>query len=181
MANRFSTNGRCYMLELMRQVVARAFCLLSGFLLRSMARFLCLAAAALGSAAAFVVPIYSICVERTALPLQQQEPQQKQEQHKRNEVVTSATALSVAREAVDGATREGEKHLNGEGVVGVIVCDHGSRRENANEMLFDVVKRYQSFAGVGIAEVGGVEKPRYDRRCMIWCHCYQIPGTSYLW
>lgn len=132
-----------------------------------MARLLCLAAAALGSAAAFVVPIYSTLVERTAPPLQHQKPQQKQQkQHKRNEVVTSATALSVAREAVDGATREGEEHINGEGVMGVIVCDHGSRRENANEMLFDVAKRYQSFAGVGIVEVGGVEEPRYDRRCI---------------
>ena len=37
--------------------------------------------------------------------------------------------------------------------VGVIVCDHGSRRKNANEMLFEVAERYRAFAGFDIVEV----------------------------
>ncbi|CAN0421044.1 unnamed protein product, partial [Laminaria digitata] len=36
--------------------------------------------------------------------------------------------------------------------VGVIVCDHGSRRENANTMLFEVAERYRSFSGFNIVE-----------------------------
>lgn len=40
------------------------------------------------------------------------------------------------------------------GAVGVIVCDHGSRRENANTMLFEVAERYRNFSGFQIVEVG---------------------------
>lgn len=55
----------------------------------------------------------------------------------------------------EGATsREGGlAQDNGEGMVGVIVCDHGSRREQANDMLFVVAERYRSFAGCDIVEV----------------------------
>lgn len=42
------------------------------------------------------------------------------------------------------------------GSVGVIVCDHGSRRENANKMLFEVAERYRSFSGFDIVEVSEI-------------------------
>lgn len=139
-------------------------------------RLLCLAAASLGSTAAFIVPSSSIHVLRTDVSLQQH--QQHQHQHRRTAAVTAAVvsstplrtryrALSAARDSADGATRTVEEHVDSEGVVGVIVCDHGSRRENANEMLFDVAKRYQSFAGVDIvevSEVGSTHDPRHDHR-----------------
>lgn len=41
----------------------------------------------------------------------------------------------------------------GAGKVGVIVCDHGSRREQANQMLFEVAERYRCFAGCDVVEV----------------------------
>lgn len=45
--------------------------------------------------------------------------------------------------------------LGGDGgeKTGVIVCDHGSRREKANDMLFEVAERYRSFAGYDVVEV----------------------------
>lgn len=56
----------------------------------------------------------------------------------------------------------GEREDGGTEVIGVIVCDHGSRRENANEMLFEVAERYRAFAGFDIVEVSNQISCTYD-------------------
>ena len=61
-----------------------------------------------------------------------------------------STRAAVA--AADGGRGGGEAE-DGIDTVGVIVCDHGSRRENANAMLFEVAERYRSFSGFDIVEV----------------------------
>jgi sirohydrochlorin ferrochelatase len=40
---------------------------------------------------------------------------------------------------------------------GVIIIDHGSRREAANEMLFDVITQYRETAGAEIVEGAHME------------------------
>lgn len=39
------------------------------------------------------------------------------------------------------------------GILGVIVCDHGSRRKQANDMLLEVAERYRTYAGFDVVEV----------------------------
>lgn len=39
------------------------------------------------------------------------------------------------------------------GILGVIVCDHGSRRKQANDMLSEVAERYRTYAGFDVVEV----------------------------
>lgn len=48
----------------------------------------------------------------------------------------------------DAQTNEKEESL------GVIICDHGSRRKEANDMLFEVAERYRSYTGCDTVEVG---------------------------
>ena len=62
------------------------------------------------------------------------------------EIRAAAAAAAAAAEAGGGSE-------DGMDTVGVIVCDHGSRRENANTMLFEVAERYRSFSGFEIVEV----------------------------
>lgn len=57
--------------------------------------------------------------------------------------------MAAAGEGGGGATADVDA-----GPVGVIVCDHGSRRETANTMLFEVAERYRSYSGFDIVEVG---------------------------
>ncbi|CAM9368221.1 unnamed protein product [Choristocarpus tenellus] len=51
----------------------------------------------------------------------------------------------------------GTDHSVGGTRVGVIVCDHGSRRETANNMLFEVVERYRSFSKYEVIEPAHME------------------------
>lgn len=57
------------------------------------------------------------------------------------------------RWAVDSSVGSSELVGDGEEKTGVIVCDHGSRRQQANDMLFEVAERYRSFAGCDVVEV----------------------------
>lgn len=72
---------------------------------------------------------------------------------------SAASTRRLARREATAAVREGRGGGDtGDGgaeteAVGVIVCDHGSRRENANTMLFEVAERYRSFSGFEIVEV----------------------------
>lgn len=66
----------------------------------------------------------------------------------RNDVLFAASSRGSARRATAAGVDDNS------GSVGVIVCDHGSRRENANTMLFEVAERYRSFSGFDIVEVG---------------------------
>lgn len=108
-------------------------------------RLLCFAAVSLGVAAAFVPsPVPSTNRESSAAA-------------QRNSVIFAASPRGSARRrsTAVGEGGGGTADVN-PGSVGVIVCDHGSRRENANTMLFEVAERYRAYSGFDIVEVGVV-------------------------
>lgn len=115
-------------------------------------RIVCFSAASVALCAAFVpraIPFISL---RTISAGRQRE---QTLQVRQNQTQSDAIRASGAT-SVDGATQgAGAGTGKSMATVGVIVCDHGSRRENANEMLFEVAERYRSFAGIDIVEVGG--------------------------
>lgn len=124
-------------------------------------RALCLAAAAVGVATAFTPN--SLLATRTLPPSTAHQI--------RNRAATpsftdAAQPRSHRRElrASEGAQGRGQ-HGSAE-AVGVIVCDHGSRRANANEMLFEVAERYRSFAGFEIVEVRLLTTTWYTAVCV---------------
>ncbi|CAM9374286.1 unnamed protein product [Chrysoparadoxa australica] len=43
------------------------------------------------------------------------------------------------------------------GAVGVIIVDHGSKRQAANDMISEVAKRYKAFSGAGVVEAAHME------------------------
>ena len=43
------------------------------------------------------------------------------------------------------------------GSVGIIIVDHGSRKAEANEMLFDIVDQYKQFSNNKIVEAAHME------------------------
>lgn len=124
-------------------------------------RLVCFAAAsAVGVAAAFVpsaIP-YSSCL-RTSSSAAGNQPRQRNDA----EYAASSARRRAATAAAAGAASEEGGGGDG-GRVGVIVCDHGSRRENANTMLFEVAERYRSFSGFEIVEVGASNSSRDDHR-----------------
>lgn len=110
-------------------------------------RFFCLPVIAVGVATAFIPSATLRSSMRVSSSSQQGNPS-------RCRPLRSANAAAVdgeAKEASAAAVGGGSEH--GAGTVGVIVCDHGSRRENANTMLFEVAERYRSFSGFDIVEV----------------------------
>lgn len=122
-------------------------------------RWLCVAAASLGVAAAFL-PSHVPSTSRTSSAAAAAAAQQ-------NKVLFAASPRRSARRAaaVGEGGGGGAADVDDSGPVGVIVCDHGSRRENANTMLFDVAERYRTFSGFDIVEV------RFDSFALI-CRCH---------
>ncbi len=104
-------------------------------------RLLCLAAVTVGVAAAFVP---------SSIPGSTRTSSAVGPQHPRSNHISRRRATAAAAGGKEGG--EGKEGA-GPGSVGVIVCDHGSRRENANTMLFEVAERYRSFSGFDIVEV----------------------------
>lgn len=119
-------------------------------------RVLCIAVIALGYVAAFVPSLYpSTTARRSNYSSKQLQAKQKPQ---RCDVLLRTTAAAAASADFDEQTEEQGLRAGGteggkEPTIGVIVCDHGSRRENANDMLFEVAERYRSFAGCDIVEV----------------------------
>ncbi|CAM9402512.1 unnamed protein product [Ectocarpus sp. 4 AP-2014] len=113
------------------------------------------AASAVGVAAAFVpsaIP-FSSCV-RTSSSAAGNQPRQRNDA----EYAASSAGRRAATAAAAAAAAAAEEGGGGDGRrVGVIVCDHGSRRENANTMLFEVAERYRSFSGFEIVEAAHME------------------------
>lgn len=110
-------------------------------------RLFCLPVIAVGVATAFIPSTTPHSSMRVSSSSQQRNPL-------RYRPLRSASAAAVdgeTNEASSSAAGGGSK--NGAGTIGVIVCDHGSRRENANTMLFEVAERYRSFSGFDIVEV----------------------------
>eukprot|EP00752_Nemacystus_decipiens_P002636 g2468.t1 len=117
---------------------------------------LCLAAIYLGIAVAFVpshVPGASRASSASSAAAAARAPGAAQQ----SKVLLAASPRRSARRAA--AVGEGRGGTAGadSGLVGVIVCDHGSRRENANTMLFEVAERYRSFSGFDIVEAAHME------------------------
>ncbi|CAM9100957.1 unnamed protein product [Ectocarpus fasciculatus] len=112
------------------------------------------AAAAVGVAAAFVPSATPCSSVRTSLSAAGSQPRQRNEADyaasSARRAATAAAATAAASEGGGGGGGDG-------GRVGVIVCDHGSRRENANTMLFEVAERYRSFSGFEIVEAAHME------------------------
>lgn len=111
-------------------------------------RFICLAVITVGVVTAFIPSVIPRSSVRVSSSSQQEYP------------VRYRRLGSTDPAAVDGGTRvaaaaptAGGGSQDGIDTVGVIVCDHGSRRENANTMLFEVAERYRSFSGFDIVEV----------------------------
>ncbi|CAM9613895.1 unnamed protein product [Ectocarpus sp. 12 AP-2014] len=127
------------------------------------------AASAVGAAAAFVpsaIP-FSSCV-RTSSSAAGSQPRQRNDAEYAAPSARRRAATAAA--AAAAAASEGGGGGDG-GRVGVIVCDHGSRRENANTMLFEVAERYRSFSGFEIVEAAHMElaKPSIEEafdRCV---------------
>ncbi|CAM9579273.1 unnamed protein product [Ectocarpus sp. 6 AP-2014] len=117
-------------------------------------RLVCFAAAsAVGVAAAFVpsaIP-YSSCV-RTSSSAAGNQPRQRNDAE-----YAASSARRRAATATAAASGGGGGGGGDGGRVGVIVCDHGSRRVNANTMLFEVAERYGSFSGFEIVEAAHME------------------------
>lgn len=110
-------------------------------------RLLCFVAVVVGVAAAFVpssIPSSSTRVSSAAA----------HQQHQRSNRLPRPRRRATAVAAAEGG--EGKEGAAAAGSVGVIVCDHGSRRENANTMLFEVAERYRTFSGFDIVEVSWV-------------------------
>ncbi|CAM9635230.1 unnamed protein product, partial [Hapterophycus canaliculatus] len=128
-------------------------------------RALCFVAATVGVAAAFVPGSVSSS-SRISYG-----------QHRNIDCAASPRPTSRAAAAPTAPTAEVQAQAQaGEvdgsaGNLGVIVCDHGSRRENANAMLFEVAERYRSFSGFDIVEAAHMElaEPSIDQafdRCV---------------
>lgn len=101
-------------------------------------RVIQLIAASIGVVAAFV-PKYSTLMRSFAF-------------HQVNHFRVQQPRTELCVSAPSG-TKLGEREDRGAEIIGIIVCDHGSRRENANEMLFEVAERYRAFTGFDIVEV----------------------------
>lgn len=68
--------------------------------------------------------------------------------------VLHPSTMSVVESSQDARTSRGEDNM------GIIICDHGSRRKEANDMLFEVAKRYRCYAGSSVVEVRQLVFPR---------------------
>lgn len=113
-----------------------------------MMRALCFIAATVGAAAAFV-PSSIPSSSRISCGQHRNFDCAASTRRTRTAPATAAGGVAAAEAVEKSGAAEGSS-----GSVGVIVCDHGSRRKNANEMLFEVAERYRSFSGFEIVEVG---------------------------
>lgn len=100
---------------------------------------------------AFLVPSsFRFGAQRQSCEAQQAEPA-----NHRASRTTSCRTSRQRRAGAGAAAAASQSEATGNEYerIGVIICDHGSRREQANSMLLEVAERYRSFAGCDVVEV----------------------------
>lgn len=112
-------------------------------------RFICLAVITVGVVNAFIPSV----IPRSSVRVSSSSQQENSVRYRRLGSADPAAVDGGTRVAAAAAPAAGGGSEDGINTVGVIVCDHGSRRENANTMLFEVAERYRSFSGFDIVEV----------------------------